>query len=87
MICYDEELKDYVFHSFNLGDCEDPELYAAFPLSEFMDTDKGKWIREHCPDPQYRIRTDPQSWGYRCEVYGPLPHKSAFIYNLKYLGV
>lgn len=80
-------MREYLFHSFTMGDVEDPELYAAQPLYEFMQTEKGKWIKENCPDPQYRVRQDAQSWGYRIDVYGPLDSKSAFFFKLKYSGV
>lgn len=84
MICYEEELQTYNFVSFNLGDCEDPQLYASQPIWEWQQTDMGKWVMKHCPDPQFRIITEPQSWGYKCVVYGPLTNKDAFYFKLKF---
>jgi hypothetical protein len=72
------------FHTFNLGDVEDPELYAAFPLGEFMDSDKGQWIKKHCNDPKYIIRPDPNTYGNRVIVYGEVEDKSATEYYLKW---
>jgi hypothetical protein len=67
-----------------MGDVEDPELYAAFPLSEFMATEKGQWIKQNCPDPQYIVRADPRTYGSRVIVYGMVDDRSATEYYLKW---
>jgi hypothetical protein len=72
------------FHSFGMGDVEDPELYAALPLGEFMDTDKGQWIRANCRDPRYIIRPDPNTYGHRVIVYGEVEEPAATEYFLKW---
>lgn len=77
-------MQKIIFHSFSLGDVDDPELYAAFPLGEFMDTEKGQWIKSHCADPCYIIRPDPETYGVRCIVYGSVEDKSATEYYLRW---
>ena len=72
------------FHTFGIGDVEDPELYAAWPLCEFMDTEKGQWIRANCRDPQYIIRPDPHTYGTRVIVYGEVEELAATEYFLKW---
>jgi hypothetical protein len=72
------------FHSFSMGDVEDPELYAALPLGEFMDTEKGRWIRANCADPQYIIRPDPHTYGTKVSVYGEVEEPAATEYFLKW---
>ena len=67
-----------------MGDVEDPELYAGFPLGEFMQTDKGLWIKTYCTDPQYVIRPDPANWGHRVVVYGEVEDRLATEYFLKW---
>lgn len=67
-----------------MGDVEDPEIYAAIPLGEFMSTEKGQWIKQNCPDPQYIIRTDPNTFGIRIIVYGKVDDRSATEYYLKW---
>jgi hypothetical protein len=67
-----------------MGDVEDPELYAALPLGEFMATEKGQWIRNNCRDPQYIIRPDPSTYGNRVIVYGEVEDKSAVEYILRW---
>lgn len=70
-----------------MGDVEDPELYAAFPLGEFMDSEKGQWIKSHCADPCYIIRTDPATFGVSCIVYGSVEDKSATEYYLRWNNI
>ncbi len=72
------------FHTFGMGDVEDPELYASLPLGEFMDTDKGQWIRDNCQDPQYIIRPDPHTYGTRVIVYGEVEDKQAVEWILRW---
>ena len=72
------------FHSFHIGDVEDPELYASFPLYEFMQTPKGKWIKEHCGDPKFRTTVDQGMWGYQVQVYGAVEDKLATEYFLRW---
>ena len=67
-----------------MGDVEDPELYAAMPLGEFMSTEKGQWIRNNCLDPQYIIRPDVNTFGVQVIVYGEVEDKSATEYLLKW---
>ena len=72
------------FHSFTMGDVEDPEIYAAVPLNEFMESKKGQWVREHCADPMYRVQPDGMSWGHRIVVYGTVDDKSATEFLLRW---
>ena len=32
----------------NLGDCEDPDIYAAGAISEYLNTEEGKWVYDEC---------------------------------------
>lgn len=73
-----------VFHSFSMGDVDDPEIYAAIPLGEFMSSEKGLWIKSHCKDPCYIIRSDPSTFGVKCIVYGEVEDKSATEYYLRW---
>jgi hypothetical protein len=67
-----------------MGDVDDPEVYAAFPLGEFMATEKGQWIKKNCADPQYIIRPDPHTFGTRVIVYGEVEDRLATEYYLRW---
>jgi hypothetical protein len=77
-------MQKITFHTFSMGDVDDPELYAGFPLSEFMQTEKGQWIKANCQDPQYIIRSDTNIFGNRVIVYGDVEDQLATEYLLKW---
>jgi hypothetical protein len=70
-----------------MSDVEDPELYAAFPLGEFMKTELGKWIETNCEDPRYSVRPDVNTYGYRVIVYGEVDDICATEFYLKFHNV
>jgi hypothetical protein len=72
------------FHTFGMGDVEDPELYASMPLADFMSTEKGQWIKVNCADPQYIIRPDMNTYGNRVFVYGEVDERLATEYFLRW---
>lgn len=73
-----------IFHSFTLSDVEDPEIYAAGPLYDWQQTEKGKWVMAHCTTPAYKIMMDQNNWGYRVVIYGELSDEDTTYYTLKY---
>jgi hypothetical protein len=72
------------FHTFGMGDVEDPELYASMPLADFMTTEKGKWIKANCADPQYIIRPDMNTYGNKVFIYGEVDERLATEYFLRW---
>jgi len=77
-------MQKITFHSFGMGDVEDPELYAAEPLYQFMQTEQGQWIKANCSDPKYIIRPDANTIGQRVIIYGELEDRLATEYLLKW---
>ena len=74
-----------VLHEFTLGDVEDPYLYAAFPLSDWQETEMGKWVMENCIEPPvFHIHTDPVQYGYRVVISGKLSPKAETYFRLNY---
>lgn len=72
------------FHTFRMGDVEDPDIYAAQPIWEWQQTELGQWVLVHCPDPRYVVEPDNMSWGYRVRLYGELEEKDATFFQLKW---
>jgi hypothetical protein len=67
-----------------MGDVEDPELYAAFPLAEWEKTDHCKWVKEHATKtPVFYIRIGDQ-YGYKVVVEAEFTSENLLWYNLKY---
>ena len=77
-------MKQYVFHTFRMGDVEDPEIYAAVPINDWQQSEQGQWVMKHCSDPQFRISPDNYAWGHAVSIYGPLAEKDAVIFLLKW---
>ncbi len=77
-------MRRILFHSFSMGDVEDPEIYAAHPISEWQQTEQGQWVMEHCADPTYNIGPDPALMGYRITLWGELKDEDAVFHELKW---
>ena len=73
-----------IFHQFNLGDVEDPDIYAAQPMWEWQQTEKGRWVMEHGLELAYSIYPDVQNFGYKVSITGLLNSEDEVYYTLKY---
>ena len=75
----------FTVYSFLLGDVEDPEIYAAGPLFEWQQTEKGAWVMENAiTEPTFYIDNEPSTWGFRVNVQAEFNEKNATFYSLKY---
>lgn len=70
-----------------MGDCEDPYLYAAFPIHEWEKSEEAQWLKTKCNDLVFYCDADPNTWGFRIRIYAPLEGEALTYYNLKYLGI
>jgi hypothetical protein len=78
-------MEKVVFHTFSMGDVEDPYLYAAFPIGDWQQTDHGKWVMEHAVgEPEFWCRPDPNTYGYRVIITGKLEERDATYFKLKW---
>lgn len=74
-----------VFKEFYIGDVEDPQLYAGFPISEWEKTEHGNWVMNHAIEPpMWQTFTDYNTYGYRVRIYGRLTEADEIIYHLKF---
>lgn len=74
-----------ILHSFIMGDVEDPYLYAAFPISEWQQTEHGKWIMKNVTEqPVFTIDVDQHQYGYRVTITGKLKPEAETFVRLKY---
>lgn len=72
-------------HKFNMGDVEDPELYAAFPIHEFEISEKGQWLKEHSTEQMwYDIGMCRETYGYKCTIFANLEEQDLTFFNLKW---
>ena len=74
-----------ILHEFNMGDVDDPMLYAAFPLHDWEKSEAGAWaIKNSVGECSFAVSTDPYNFGYRVTVYGDLYEHDHTYYRLKY---
>jgi len=80
-----EELHKIVVHTFRVGDAEDPDIYAAQPLWDWQESEKGKWVMEHAIEtPTWNRDLDFVTYGYRYAIVAELPGPRATEYYLKW---
>lgn len=81
------EYHKIVVHRFTMGDVEDPQLYAAHPIMEWQQTEKGKWVMEHSTEqPYFETTHDYVNYGYQVAIFAILKGKDYTYYCLKYKG-
>ena len=74
-----------VLGRLSLADVEDPEIYAAGPLMEWQQSDKGIWCMENCLEaPYYTIMQDYSTWGYTIKIVGALTEKDYTYFTLRW---
>jgi len=71
-------------HSFNMGDVEDPEIYAGLPLLEWEKSEQGQWVMSNATEqPCFHIRPNDYM-GYLITVTADFTDEDAFIFKLKW---
>jgi len=75
------------FHSFSMGDVDDPDVYAAQPIWEWQQTEQGQWVIAHAQDLRYYTGADLHNFGYRITIKGDLEPHLATEYFLKWTAV
>ncbi len=71
-------------YKFNMGDVEDPEIYAGAVIYDWQQTPKGKFIMEHGRDHSYDISIDHSTYGYMCVIRCEIESKKLSEYYLKW---
>lgn len=78
-------ISDIVVHEFTMGDVEDPALYAAQPLSDWQDSEAGRFVMAHAVEPPYWTRMiDHQSYGWRFAIMARMRESDQTFFKLKF---
>ena len=78
-------ISNIVVHEFSMGDVEDPDLYAAQPISEWQDSEAGKFVMEHAVEKPYWTRTvDLHSYGHRYVIVARMRESDQTFFKLKF---
>ena len=75
-----------LLHQFLMGDCEDPDIYAADPIWQWQQTDAGQWCMSHAQNIHWHTDLDYNSLGYRVSIVGELEERDRTFFELKYRG-
>lgn len=80
-----EECHSITVYEFQMGDVDDPDLYAAQPMLEWEKSDKGQWIMRNSADtPTWHRIADPVTFGYRYIIRAKLMGSALTEWLLKY---
>lgn len=80
-----EECKTVVVHSFQMGDVEDPDLYAAEPMINWEKSEQGQWIMRNAADtPTWHRIADPMTYGYKYQIRAKLMGPALTEWLLRY---
>ena len=74
-----------VVHTFKLGDVDDPEIYAAEPIYQFQQSEKGKWVMENSLEEPYWTRHfEFNTYGYVYAIKAKFMDKDYTYFKLKF---
>lgn len=72
-------------HMFTVSDVEDPEIYAAQPISEWINSEQGKWVMGKSIEvPMWHRYLEHQTYGYRYGITAYLKDTDYTFYTLKW---
>ena len=78
-------ISDIVVHEFSMGDVEDPDLYAAQPISEWQNSAAGQFVMAHAVEKPYWTRSiDQFGYGYRYVIVARMKEPDQTFFRLKF---
>lgn len=79
------KFSDVVVCEFQMGDVEDPDLYAAQPLHAWQQTESGQWVMEHAMEtPFWHRMTNPYYYGLTYYIVARLSEQDQTYWTLKW---
>ena len=77
--------KEIVVHTFQMGDVDDPDLYAAEPLYQWQQSDQGKWVMSRALEtPVWHRMADPLNWGHKYMITATFQEKHITEFYLRF---
>jgi hypothetical protein len=71
-------------HEFKMREVDDIEIFVAEPLSQWLNTDAGKWVKEKSKDTVWMHRFVPDYFEYIVRIYADLSEEDITYYTLKW---
>jgi hypothetical protein len=76
---------DGIVYKFNLGDVEDPVIYAAQPIAQWEQSEMGKWVKTNSNIvPIWNISRSFSSFGYSVYIVANLSPENWTYFHLKF---
>jgi hypothetical protein len=75
------------FKLLNVGDVEDPDIYLGAAVWDWLQTEHGKWVKEHASNLTWNQTIDHRSLGYVYKITGTLSEEDAFVYKLQWPNI
>lgn len=74
---------EYIVHTFNMSDVEDPDLWASESLLKFEKSELGQWLMKNTnPIPSWhRV---PCEYGWQYQIRAMLTPEQYTYYSLKF---
>lgn len=80
-----QEIHKIVVHRFKVGDVEDPDMYAAQPMWEWQNTEKGKFVMKNAIEqPEWKRHMDFDSYTYDYAIIAKLEKKKLTEFYLRW---
>ena len=80
-----KEIHKVVVHKFNMGDVEDPDLFAAEPLWKWQESEQGKFVMEHAIEvPVWHRQLDAVTYGHLYIIVAELEAKKLSEFYLRW---
>jgi len=77
------QFRDVAVHEFTMSDVEDPDLWAAKPLSEWADSEVGKWCIANAEETPYWVRQHCLStYGYKYLIVARFSEQNETFWRL-----
>jgi hypothetical protein len=78
-------ISNIVVHEFSMGDVEDPDLYAAQPISEWQNSAAGQFVMAHAVEKPYWTRSiDPLNYGHLYVIVARMREPDQTFFRLKF---
>jgi hypothetical protein len=79
------ETHKIVVHTFQMGDVDDPDLYAAEPLYQWQNSEQGQWVMANASDtPEWHRMVDIASFGHKYCITAVFESKKLTEYYLRF---
>jgi hypothetical protein len=81
------KFSDMVVHQFRIGDIEDPMLYVVDHISQWEQTEAGKFVMENSAEPLWWMQSGNHLWhGSEFTIVARMKESDQTFYTLKYVG-